>query len=528
MYLWRRPSGFLFQIRIPSDLTPTFGKSLLRVRLGRLSAREAERSARILAGVAERGFMAARKGTPGRPPAIADADVDNLLAEIDAAMKSLSDTSYLDEAETGLHWISDRLARADRDDEIVDLLGAVRDRLDVPLPPTPLVSEPPPVATGADALLSEAVKPILEARRAALTSGGDDQYANHLDRAMETFIEIVGDKPLRDYLPVDLQEYANVLGRVPKNIKKLREFNGLSLRKAADKNDRMKVPKPRLTARAIGEYTGAVKSTWKRVTASVPGVRDIGAAGITTPRSAAASSVREGLPIESINAWISAAAKREGSFHWLPVVGVLTGMRLAELVYLQGGDLVTVSGRLVFDLRRPIVVRGREVPRPLKTATSKRLVSVHPALEQIGFLEYVRSRPAGAWVFPDIHRKAANPAGAASKRMGYWMKSLGIHSEQEEVFHSLRHNVKAWLRPIVGERTADLQCGHKPGAGGHVGGRYGFRLLTPVELGQIAAAPLPDDLDLGPFIGIDHSAFVDDRPILKRKPILKKPMPAEG
>ncbi|MFG1395182.1 DUF6538 domain-containing protein [Xanthobacter agilis] len=524
MYLWRRPSGFLFQIRIPSDLAPILGKTPLRVKLGQLSTREAERRARLLAGAAEKGFMAARKRAPGKNPAV-DAEVENLLAEVDAAITSLSDTSDLDEAERALAIVSERLTTADRDDEIADLLAAVRDRLDAP----PAAPSPPPAPLVSDAagmLLSEAAKPVLDARRAALTADGDGDatYADHIERAVAAFVEIAGDRPLRDYLPVDLQEYANVLARVPKNRSKLREFNGLTLRKAADRNDRMKIPKPRLTSRAIGEYVGAVKSTWRRVTAGVPGVRDIGVVGITAPRSAAKSTVRQGLPVESINTWIAAAATRKGSSHWLPPVAVLTGMRLAELVYLQGGDLCEESGHLVLDLRRPIILNGRSVERPLKTETSERLVAVHPALHEIGFVDYLRSRPDGEWAFPDLHRNAKDPPDAASKRMRHWMVSLGIHAPQSEVFHSLRHNAKAWLRPIVGERTADLQCGHKPGSDGHVGGRYGFRLLLPAELAQIEAAPLPDGLDLTPFVGLDHAAFADlrpPRPVLKRKPIRK-------
>lgn len=152
MYLWRRPSGYIFQIRIPSDLTLILGRTPLRVKLGALSTREAERRARILAGAAEKGFMAARKRAPGKNPAT-DAEVENLLAEVDAAITSLSDTSDLDNAERALGLVSERLARADRDDEITGLLAAVRERLDAP----PAAPSAPPVSDAAGMLLSEAV-----------------------------------------------------------------------------------------------------------------------------------------------------------------------------------------------------------------------------------------------------------------------------------------------------------------------------------------------------------------------------------
>ncbi|WP_404944096.1 DUF6538 domain-containing protein [Rhizobium ruizarguesonis] len=50
MYLWRRPSGFTFQQRVPVNLREKFGESPIRLNLGPLPVEEAKRRARILAG----------------------------------------------------------------------------------------------------------------------------------------------------------------------------------------------------------------------------------------------------------------------------------------------------------------------------------------------------------------------------------------------------------------------------------------------------------------------------------------------
>ena len=55
-YLVRRGQSWRFQIRIPADLGPCRKKATLRVNLGALPIRSAERKARELAAVAELAF----------------------------------------------------------------------------------------------------------------------------------------------------------------------------------------------------------------------------------------------------------------------------------------------------------------------------------------------------------------------------------------------------------------------------------------------------------------------------------------
>jgi integrase len=168
-------------------------------------------------------------------------------------------------------------------------------------------------------------------------------------------------------------------------------------------------------------------------------------------------------------------------------------MRLGELVFLQPRDFVEIKGNLVIDLDTPNVVAGRERKRPLKNPTSYRIVAIHSLLHQVGFVDWARSQTT--WVFDAFH-STQDPADAAQKRMGYWMDRLGIHETQSNVFHSLRHNAKAWMRLHVPERVADSQCGHAPTG---EGARYGFKKLVPEEVRRLEKIPLPNEIDLSPF-----------------------------
>ena len=351
-----------------------------------------------------------------------------------------------------------------------------------PSPDEPIVTR--------DTLLSVAATPVVEKRCEALSSGGTNRYADHVRHSLRTFLEIVGDKALRRYVPADLQEYANVMACVPSNLSKLSQFRGMGLRDAAQANARLKVPKPCMAEKTIDKYLTEVRHIWLRATASVPDVRDIGAGSVTMPRNAAPALDREGLPPAVISRWFAEAARyREPHMRWLPVLGLLTGMRLGEIVFLQPGDFVEYEGYQAIDLRR-----FKDSNRHLKTKTSLRVVPIHPMLHEVGFMSWI-STQKGKWLFPVFH-DAADPADAAQKRMAYWMKALGIHVPQIATFHSLRHSAKAWLRAIAGTRIADLMQGH---ALPSVGSKYGFMLLQVEEIEQIVTGAAPRDVDFGAY-----------------------------
>lgn len=385
------------------------------------------------------------------------------------------------------------------------------------VPPSPEPAPPPaPEGPTADSLLSVVAAPIVKARRDALDQGGTSasRYGERVQQALAAFLEIVGDKPLRAYLPADVQEFANVLGRLPANRHKLKAFAGLTARKAADANDRLPPDqrRPPLSSSAVKGYVSDFLPTWRAVAATVPGVRDLGAVKVTAPRAAAPSVTREGLSVEALNLWLAdAATYPDPHVRWLPLIGLLTGMRLAEIVFLQGRDICLVDGNLVIDLRSPVLVGGIEKPRPLKTPTSRRLVALHPILQEVGFVAWAQG--IEGFLFPEFH-DSKDPAQTAQKRMGHWMTRLGIRKRQKQVFHSLRHNTKAWLRPHVGDRTADFQCGHAPKT---TGDKYGFRTLTADEVEAIERAPLPRGVEISPY------REAPSRPLPKAKQTRPKP-----
>jgi len=391
-------------------------------------------------------------------------------------------------------------------ESVVGILGRVERQIAAPamaeLVPEPETDER---ASKPTTLLSVAGRAILDARKAALNPGDKkaSRYEERLETSFAAFLDVVGDKPLSYYLPLHMQDFATVLARVPTNRSKFKIFDGLSLKEMGEKNANLPLDqrKPCLAETTVASSLSEVKNIWSRVAAGVPGLRDMAAYRVTMPKDAEASIDREPLAVNSVNIWFRDAAlpKRMKKPHkaWLPLVGYLTGMRLAELVYLQKTDIVDIDGNQIFDLRRPLLIKGEEIDRPLKTKTSKRIVAIHPLLHECGFIDYAKNvRTPDGFVFGHF-QNADDPPDAAGKQMANWMQDLGIHERQRQVFHSLRHSAKDWFRDHVGERLADKQCGH---ALNGVSARYGAKILKPAEVRKIMAMPAPDDVDFSPFL----------------------------
>lgn len=449
--LWLRGTSWTFQIRIPTDLVDVFGRTPIRVKLGLAGRIVARRRARFLAGQSEVAFEMARVKKRAKS-LLTENEREDLITELARSSHALqvaeanyerklqaAEVNYAralrdgENAETAL-----RNAEIDRDEKLAVYEQSLRsheaalrsvhqslieqsnasqgspdanliarisrlEQLLIAAPgPThaPAQQANPPQGSSDGAvnehtLLSVAAAPVLAMRREALQDGDGrpNRYADRLDAALRFFTEIVGDKPLKAYMPIDLQEFANVLGRIPQNMHKKRRFEGMTLREAADYNDGLPQPLPRLSQTTVTGYVTEVRSIWRIATAAVAGVRDIGAARVTVPRSAERPKVREGLRPSALNPWLASAVERpEPHFYWPPLVGLLSGMRLGELVYLQGDDFEKKGKHWVIDLRKDIVVNGVTKRRPLKTPTSKRLVAVHDFLVEIGFVTWARKR----------------------------------------------------------------------------------------------------------------------------------------
>lgn len=166
---------------------------------------------------------------------------------------------------------------------------------------------------------------------------------------------------------------------------------------------------------------------------------------------------------------------------WFPLIGLLSGARLGEIAQLRIADLRQdpETGLWLFDI-------GTAGGRTIKTASSKRLVPVHPELERIGLLRYRQALlddgagPEGS-LWPDVASAVEGQKAAGwSKWFGRFLRKTAKVEEEGKVFHSFRHTFKRMARDAgVSEEMHDALTGHSGGGVGRsYGGGFGLKALA--------------------------------------------------
>lgn len=356
-------------------------------------------------------------------------------------------------------------------------------------------------------LLSEALEDWFGVRSGL----GIDQKKIDTDyNRVKDFIQFSGDKPINKYGFLDFQSFANLLARVPASYSVKPQFRDMSQAEAAFHNDNLPPDQQHksLTAKTIEtNYLSPLNMIFHDMCAHHGFTSPL--ANVTVRISADARGSTDRLPFEvpELNRWFAYAAKEDrGDNKWLPLLGTLTGARIGELIPLQRKDVYQVEGGIwVLDLTTDLTdVEGLPVARRIKNKSSRRIIAIHQSIVDAGFIEYVQSFSKDGQIFPwaFLHGKerVKNPAGAASKRVNAQLKKVGIHKEIESTFHSSRHTAKDIMRVAkIDQRTHDKQTGH---ALKTVSDNYGAKTLKREELEVLAALPLPDGLDLSPYLAV--------------------------
>lgn len=147
--------------------------------------------------------------------------------------------------------------------------------------------------------------------------------------------------------------------------------------------------------------------------------------------------------------------------YWMPLMALYMGPRLEEMGQALASDVVVVGKNLSLSINDE--AEGKSV----KTASSRRIVPIHPELIRLGFKQYVASVPKSGRLFPDLKQDQFGKwTGNYSKFWGRWARGLGI-TDRRKVFHSFRHTFKAACRRAgLQEEVHDLITGHSgPGVG---------------------------------------------------------------
>lgn len=161
---------------------------------------------------------------------------------------------------------------------------------------------------------------------------------------------------------------------------------------------------------------------------------------------------------------------------WIPLIGLLSGLRLDEICSLYVEDVKKVEGVWCFDI-------NENHDKKVKTLSSIRIVPLHPSLIKLGFLEYhLKMLKAGhprLWM--NLQWRKADGYGNA---FGKWFQRFNrqcVTSDPQKSFHSLRHSFADTLKQAgTSEVLISELMGHLNG--NITTGRYGKRFKAGVLL----------------------------------------------
>jgi integrase len=201
-----------------------------------------------------------------------------------------------------------------------------------------------------------------------------------------------------------------------------------------------------------------------------------------------AEEAKQGFTDEQAATILKAAlAARNPVKRWVPWLCAYSGARLSEVCQLRREDITLHEGIWV--------MRIDPDAGSLKTLSSERIVPLHPALIDNGFLEFVNtitSGPLFARLTPD---KFGKRGGNGTKILGRWVRDLGLKDTRLLPNHSWRHRFKTLGR--LYELAPDIVSAIVGHARKTVPDRYGEFPVAALarEIGKIPTLQLPGDQD---------------------------------
>ncbi|MGC5778325.1 DUF6538 domain-containing protein [Methylobacterium sp. NFXW15] len=154
------------------------------------------------------------------------------------------------------------------------------------------------------------------------------------------------------------------------------------------------------------------------------------------------------------------AASKEArpSIRWIPLLCAATGARVGEMAQLRAEDVIVQDG---INALRITAEAGS-----LKNLGSERVVPIHPALIEAGFLAFTGAAK-GPLFFSPARRKAdakKPPHKIVAKNVAAWVQGLGLkvgRAHRKDPSHAWRHRFKTLARAArINDSVADAIVGH--------------------------------------------------------------------
>lgn len=357
------------------------------------------------------------------------------------------------------------------------------DRLDSILNRSLRASEPQPVTIQQTSMscdciqhpLHEVIEEYTHDKQAAWTTKTCLEYGGYF-RLIQ---DIIGDVDVATITRDTIRSFRDTLCKLPANLYK--RFPGKTIAEVLLMD--IKQPMSLTTVNKLLTLLGSVM----RHSVKEGYIKDNPVEGLKIKNSKRADEERKAYDAEDLKRIVeslpSPAIRPER--YWIPLISMLSGMRLGEVCGLHVADIRQVDDIWCFDV-------NEDQDKRLKTVNSKRIIPIHKALIDRGLLEYVETMRAKGAVklWPNLKRRESDGYCHA---LGKWFQRFNrqyVTSDPLKCFHSFRHTFADTLKQHgVQEVLISELMGHANGS--ITTGRYGKRYQPRVLLDALSVISYP-------------------------------------
>lgn len=314
--------------------------------------------------------------------------------------------------------------------------------VDTPPPPSPA-----PVKTVSEVpMLSQVIEHFISKQDASLP------MFKKYRPALDLFLEAVGDRPVDQIRQIDIEDYFEMLCKLPPRWLDEKRIRKVSARELAamkwDKCISYKTFKDGYLAAFRPFLNASIRTFRDQGFPAFLTVEGIKYTGNRKERENAqrAFKQQELVRLFTGNKYQEFAKDRsQRHCYWLPLIGLYTGARINEVCQLNPQcDIRQEKGIWVFDITEASESDER-VKKSVKNAPSRRLVPIHSKLIELGLLDYVQERKKAGdkLLFPMWNPSATGrAAGIAERWFRRLLEELGLRDESPKArlvgFHAFR------------------------------------------------------------------------------------------